>query len=220
MRAGPIVIFHVTEQQVTEVAFAEYNDVVNAFPSDRTDQPFGRCVLPRGTRRCWPVADAYRSESADKNLTISTVPVTNEIAGSLFPPACFRDLVCDPFCGWMRCDAKPLNMSAAVPHDQQSIERAKRDCRHDEHIHRSDPRNVLQPWDGGSRRLTMYLATLVCPISTPSLRSSPWIRGAPHSGLAMLISRISLRISNGTVGLRPRAFDFQRQYNRSQRDAI
>ena len=57
----------------------------------------------------------------------------------------------------------------------------------------------------------MYLATLVCPISTPSLRSSPWIRGAPHSGLAMLISRISLRIS---VGLPPRAFDFHRQYKR------
>jgi hypothetical protein len=50
MRAGPIVIFHVTEQQVTKVALAEYNDVVEAFPTDRTDQPFGICVLPRGTR--------------------------------------------------------------------------------------------------------------------------------------------------------------------------
>jgi hypothetical protein len=30
----------------------------------------------------------------------------------------------------------------------------------------------------------------------------------------MLISRISLRISNGTVGLPPRAFDFHRQYKR------
>ena len=27
----------------------------------------------------------------------------------------------------------------------------------------------------------MYLATLVCTISMPSLRSSPWIRGAPHN---------------------------------------
>src|SRR5712671_1795927 len=60
----------------------------------------------------------------------------------------------------------------------------------------------------------MYLATLVCPISTPSLRSSPWIRGAPHSLLAMLISRTGLRISNGIVGRQPRALDFQRQYNR------
>jgi hypothetical protein len=30
----------------------------------------------------------------------------------------------------------------------------------------------------------------------------------------MLISRISLPISNGTVGRPPRAFDFQRQYKR------
>jgi hypothetical protein len=50
MRAGPIVIFHVTEQQVTEVALAEYNNVVKAFPSDRTDQPFSISILPRGAR--------------------------------------------------------------------------------------------------------------------------------------------------------------------------
>src|SRR6202166_324049 len=143
MRAGPIVIFHVTEQQVTEVALAEYNNVVKAFPSDRTDRPFSISILPRGTRRCWSVANAHRSEPADKDLTIGPVPVTNEIAGSLFPPACFRDLICDPFCGWMRCDTKPQNMSPAVPHDQQSIEQAKRNRRHDEHIHRSDPISVV-----------------------------------------------------------------------------
>src|ERR1700747_133157 len=143
MIAGPIVIFHVTEQQVTEVGFAEYNDVVKAFPSDRTDQPFSISILPRGTRRRRSVANAHRSKSADKNLTICAGPAANGRAGSLFPPACFRDLICDPFCGWMRCDAKPQNMSPAVPHDQQSIEQAKRDCRHDEHIHRSDPISVI-----------------------------------------------------------------------------
>src|ERR1700676_2799561 len=124
MRPYLVVITHVRQQDVTEVALAKYNNVVKAFPSDRTDQPFGICVLPRGARRCWSVANAYRSESADKDLTIGAVPVTNEIAGSLLPPACFRDLICDPFGGWMRCDAKPQNMSPAVPHDQQSIEQA------------------------------------------------------------------------------------------------
>src|SRR3979409_1075541 len=143
MRAGPIVIFHVTEQQVTEVALAEYNSVVRAFPADRTDQPFSISILPRGAWRRRSVANAYRSEPANKDLTIGPVPVTNEIAGSLFPPACFRDLICDPFCGGMRCDTKPQNMSPAVPHDQQSIEQAKRDCRHDEHIHRCDPVSVV-----------------------------------------------------------------------------
>src|ERR1700732_3247894 len=118
MRPYLVVITHVRQQDVTEVSLAEHDNVVKAFPSGRTDQPFGICVLPRGTRRCWPVANAYRSESADKDLTIGPVPVTNEIARSLFPPACLRDLICDPFCGWMRCDAKPQNMSPTVPHDQ------------------------------------------------------------------------------------------------------
>jgi hypothetical protein len=35
----------------------------------------------------------------------------------------------------------------------------------------------------------------------------------PHSGLAMLISRISRRISAGTVGRPERGRDFQRQYD-------
>src|ERR1700745_1144915 len=143
MRAYLIVIFQVRQQYVTEVPLAEHNNVVKAFPSDRTHQPFSISILPRGARRCRSIADAYRSESADKDLTIGPVPVTNEIAGSLFPPACFRDLICDPFCGWMRCDAKPQNMSPAVPQDQQSIEQAKRDCRHDEHLDRSDPISVI-----------------------------------------------------------------------------
>jgi hypothetical protein len=78
MLAGPVVIFHVTERQVTEVALTEYNNVVKAFPSDPTDQPFSTCALPRGTRRRGSIADAYRSESPDKDLTIGAVSVTNE----------------------------------------------------------------------------------------------------------------------------------------------
>src|SRR5215469_579236 len=54
-------------------------------------------------------------------------------------------------------------------------------------------RNVFHPCEGGPLLRTIYLATLVWPISMPSLRSSPWILGAPHNGLAMLISRISRR---------------------------
>src|ERR1039457_5257847 len=109
-------------------------------------------------------------------------------------------------------------MSPAVPHDQQAIEQTKRDCRHDEQIHRRDAvgmimKKRLPPLRWRPLRLAIYLATLVCPISMPSLSNSPWIRGAPHSGLAMLISRTSRRISSGTIGLPPRHLDFQRQYD-------
>ena len=59
MRAGPIVILHVTEQQVTKVALAEYNDVVKAFPADRTDQPFSISILPGRARWRRSIANAY-----------------------------------------------------------------------------------------------------------------------------------------------------------------
>jgi hypothetical protein len=36
-------------------------------------------------------------------------------------------------------------------------------------------KKVRHPWLGGARRLTMYLATLDCAISNPSLSSSPWM---------------------------------------------
>jgi len=68
---------------------------------------------------------------------------------------------------------------------------------------------------GRLRLRTIYLLTLVSPISIPSLSNSPWMRGAPHSGLARLILRISSRTSCETAGLPvcPRR-TFQVQNNR------
>jgi len=72
-----------------------------------------------------------------------------------------------------------------MPQDQQAIQKSERDRWHHEQVHRGDAismmrRNVFHPWDGGGPLLrAIYLATLVCPTSMPSLSSSPWIRGAP-----------------------------------------
>ncbi len=72
-------------------------------------------------------------------------------------------------------------------------------------------KKVRHPWLGGARRLTMYLATLDCATSIPSLSSSPWMRGAPQSGFSTLIRRISTRSSVSICGRPPRRRDFQRQ---------
>src|SRR5258706_10644461 len=86
-----------------------------------------------------------------------------------------------------------------MAHDEQSIEQPERDRRHDEKVHCGNAlsmvaRNVFHPCEGGALHRAIYLATLVWPTSTPSLRGSPWMRGAPHNGLATLISRINRRI--------------------------
>ena len=50
------------------------------------------------------------------------------------------------------------------------------------------------------RRHGMYLPMVAWLIAIPSLSSSPWIRGAPQSVLAMLIWRIRSRVANTPHG--------------------
>src|SRR5258708_20493634 len=104
----------------------------------------------------------------------------------------------------MRCDAKPQNMSPAVPHDQQSIEQAKRDCRHDEHVHRSNSISVIAeecpPALG--RRVSSpghVLGHAGLSDIDAELEEFSMIRSAPQTGLPMLISRLSLQISFATA---------------------
>src|SRR5258708_7884542 len=139
MRAYLIIIFQARQQYVTEVPLSEHNKLVKTFASDRTDQPVGISILPRGAWRRWSVANAHRSKSSDEDIAIGPIAIADQIVESPFPAESFRNLICNPFCGRMR-------------------------------------------------------------------------GGAPHSGLAMLISWISLRMSGGTVGRPLRRLDFQRQY--------
>ena len=49
---------------------------------------------------------------------------------------------------------------------------------------------MRQVCDGGLRPRTMYLLTLVSPMSMPSLSSSPWMRGALDSGKLLFFSAL------------------------------
>ena len=73
-------------------------------------------------------------------------------------------------------------------------------------------RNVRQRWEGGFWGRVRYLETVDSETRNPSLRSSPWIRGAPQVGFASAIFRMRARISPETFG-RPgrRGRLFQRQ---------
>jgi hypothetical protein len=80
------------------------------------------------------------------------------------------------------------------------------DGRHGEDIHRDQVVDVVRQeraprLRGGIRRRTIYLLTLVSPMSMPSVSSSPWLRGAPQSGFSRLMRRIRSRMSRERVGL-------------------
>src|SRR5690348_18316749 len=92
VRAHPIVVSRVIGQQMPEVPFPQHHDMVEAFASDRTDQPFNMTILPRRGWRDRPVANAHGSQPPDDRGAIRGVAVTDEVARCLIPWECFGDL--------------------------------------------------------------------------------------------------------------------------------
>jgi hypothetical protein len=48
MRSDVVVIASVGSQDPAQTRFAQHYDMIDAFPADRTDQPFGISILPWG----------------------------------------------------------------------------------------------------------------------------------------------------------------------------
>src|SRR5215470_2971412 len=89
------------------------------------------------------IANAKRTNASDEYLAVTPIPIADQITRELLPTTGRRQLVGDPFRRWVRCDAKPQDLSPAVPHDQQSVEQSERDGRNDKQIHRRDPICVI-----------------------------------------------------------------------------
>src|SRR6476646_8321365 len=89
------------------------------------------------------IANAKRANASDEDVAVTSVAIADQIARELLPTTGRRQLVGDPFCRWVRCDAKPQDLSPAVPHNQQSIKQSEGDGRNDKQIHRRDPIGVV-----------------------------------------------------------------------------
>jgi hypothetical protein len=85
------------------------------------------------------IANAKRANASDEYVAVTSIPIADQITRELLPTTGRRQLVGDPFRRWVRCDAKPEDLSPAVPHDQQSVEQSERHGRNDKQIHRRDP---------------------------------------------------------------------------------
>ncbi len=80
---------------------AEHDNVVKTFPPDRTDRPFTVSILPRRSRRGWPIPNAHRPKTADEDVTVDGVAVTNDVLRRYFPTAGLGELARNPFSRWV-----------------------------------------------------------------------------------------------------------------------
>src|ERR1700686_1023582 len=125
------------------MCLAEDNDVVQALAPDRSDQPFGKAVLPGRGWRGRLVPDAHGAQSARDEAAIDPVAIADEVVRSLIPGKCFRDLACNPFCRRICCDVDPDEVSAVEPDDDEGIGQVETDCWNNEKDHGGKIRRVV-----------------------------------------------------------------------------
>src|SRR5450631_1131014 len=174
MRSDTVVVIGVRFQNPTQMHFAQDNHMIDALAPDRSDQPFGKAILPRRGWRDRLVPDAHGAKSACDNAPIDPIPIADEVVRSLIPRKRLRYLTCNPFCRRICSDVDPEEVSAAEPDDDEGIKQVETDRWNHEQVHSGDVRRVVAQEGSPSlagcpRRLTMYLATLDCAISNPSL---------------------------------------------------
>src|SRR5674476_1432400 len=108
--------------------------MVHTLAADRSDQPFGKAILPRRGWRGRLVPDAHGAQSASDDGTINAIPVSDHVAGSPVPRKCLRYLACNPFCRRIPCDVDPDQISAVKLDDDECREQVETDSRNHEQV--------------------------------------------------------------------------------------
>src|SRR3984957_15451753 len=119
------------------------DDMIQALAADRSDQPFGKAILP-GRGWCGRlVPDAHSAQSARDDAAIDPVAIADEVARSFIPGKCLRYLTSNPFGCRICCDVDPDEVSAVEPDDDEGIEQVKTDSWNNEQVHSSNVWRVV-----------------------------------------------------------------------------
>src|SRR6202047_1118019 len=147
MRSDAVVTVRIRSQDSAQMHLAQDNDVVHTLAPDRSDQPFGKAVLPgRGWCNRF-VPDAHGSQSACDDGAIDPIAITDHVTRSTVPRKSLGDLACDPLRRRIGCDVDPDEFSVINPYNHEAIQQFKANSRDHEHIHGGNVRSVVSQKD-------------------------------------------------------------------------
>ena len=115
MRASPVIVGEVADEDAAEVPFAQDQDVIETLTSDGADEALGERVLPWAARGREDFLDPQALHSVPKLLAVDLVTVTQEIGGRGVVRESVYDLLGGPVGGGMlrhvEVDDAPAMMS-------------------------------------------------------------------------------------------------------------
>src|SRR6202048_1133745 len=125
MSSNAVVIGRIVFQNQAQMRLAQDNHMIDALAPERSDQPFGKAILPR---RGWCnglVPDAHGTQSARDDNAVDSIPISDHIARSHVPGKSLGYLTCNPLRRRVGCDVNPDEASAIESHDDAGIEQVE-----------------------------------------------------------------------------------------------
>src|SRR6266704_5686103 len=138
-----VIVGSILPQNPAQMGLAQDDNMVYTLAPDRSDQPFGKAVLPR---RGWCnrlVSDAHGAQSTFNGSAVDAISITDEVVRSLIPGERLRYLPCDPFCCRICRDVDPDEVSTVQPNDDEAIEQVEAEGRGNEQVHGGDVQRMV-----------------------------------------------------------------------------
>src|SRR5450432_3564917 len=188
MCSAPVIVcgecFYVPVQR----GFAEDDHMIEALAPNGANHALHIGPVPRGSRRTKHLLHTHVVDLSGKVVAEDSIPISQQIAWRRVPGERIAKLLGGPFNGRMSRDVEVHYAPSMMGQHRNTYRIWKRTVgtvkkSTDTSCWMWLSRNVRQVWLGDVRCRTIYLLTLVSPMSIPSLSNSPWIRGAHQEGV-------------------------------------
>ena len=208
MSSRTVIVRKVTGQDSAQVPFAQDEDMLEALAPDRADEPLRERVLPGARGRRQDFADPHAPDSLPEHVTVDAVAIAEQIGWRGLVREGVDDPLGGPGRGGLLGDGEVEDPPAMVGEHHKDEEHPQARRGHREEIEGDQVADVVgeeRPpgLGGGEGRWGISRETVRSAASRPSVRSSPWIRGAPHRGFAAAIRETRVLISGPTEGRPP-----------------
>src|SRR5262249_20097502 len=114
MRASPMIVREIPDQDAAEVPFAQDQNVVQTLASDGADEPFGEAVPPRALRSREDFTDPHALHALLKCVAVDAVAIANEIRWCAVIEKSLHDLLGGPVGGGVLGHVEVDDASAIV----------------------------------------------------------------------------------------------------------
>src|SRR5665213_2883280 len=170
MRSYIVVVASIGTQNSAQVRLAQDDEMIHTLAPDRSDQPFGKAILPRRDRCRRLVPDAHGAQSASDGGAIDPIPIPDEVLRGIIPWKCLRYLTRNPFRRRMACHVDPDEVSPIQPHNDEARGQDGQDGQDEAEQSEHGPHTLGDSF-GQSMRIRFSVHTALVPI--PKRSTSP-----------------------------------------------